>query len=491
MVDMANIPSSGRILLLAALFLPVSVWASDWSFNPYLTVSERYSDNVSLASSGTESSFVTEITPGFSLKKKGGRGELSVDYGLQTLLYSNDSGANTTNNQLSATLKSELIQEHFYLDANARISQQNTNQLGRIGASNYNTTGNLTETRSASVTPSWRSRFGNTAQLDARWQLSYTDSSGGIISGTTGNALSVNLQSGSAFPRTPWSLAYSLHNSDNSSSSFSSLTGTLGYILSHRTRFHLSVGTDSNNGNTTGFNQASGTFWNVGVDWTPSIRTSLGATVGHRFNGDSYGLNLTQRTRKATFALRYNESLSDVYSQITATGAYDLYICSDGRVLPVPAGTPLSDATCSPSGVIPAVPVSSLQLVNSVSLNKTWSGTASYRAGKSNFSLNLNKTRRELLNTTVGTVDDTYSLGGSWTLRIGPRTHSTLSLTTTHAKADASQTDYWTLAWLLSHQLSQKTTGTLELRRVEGDSAVAPAGSYTENSILARLHMTF
>jgi hypothetical protein len=60
----------------------------EWIFIPELTVREVYTDNVNLAPSGLEESdYVTEITPGFILRRDARRYKLDVDYALQGLIY--------------------------------------------------------------------------------------------------------------------------------------------------------------------------------------------------------------------------------------------------------------------------------------------------------------------------------------------------------------------------------------------------------------------
>jgi len=228
---------NSKLALLTAMLLPAAASAADVDFKPTFTASQRYSDNIALSSSNRESSFVTELRPGFSFSRQGARMRANVDYGLQGLLYTHDSGANSVNNQLAARLDSELIDENLFLDATARIGQQNRSLTGRSGVGNYNTSGNVGETRSFSLSPSWRSRFGNTARLDARWNLTYTDTDSPGFSGNTGNNLSVGLASGSAFNQMPWGLGYRVNHSDASGAGNrnSSLSGNLGYVFTPKT----------------------------------------------------------------------------------------------------------------------------------------------------------------------------------------------------------------------------------------------------------------
>jgi uncharacterized protein (PEP-CTERM system associated) len=481
--------------LSLALLTPASASAVDFDFKPTLSLMERFSDNVSLSATNPQSSFLSEIRPGFSLSSKGTRTRLSVDYGLQALLYSHDRDANTHNNQLTARLGSDWLDRRLVINADARIGQQNINSTGAVGTGNFNVTGNSAETRTFSIAPAWKSRFGNQANLDARWQLTYSDSDSAALSSTTANSLALSLSSGSAFNQIPWALAYRVAGSDANANGDrnASLSGTLGYIYSPKTRFNLTLGKDSNNGTTTGFDQADGIYWNVGVNWAPTLRTSLNATAGKRYNGDSYGLNLTHRTRKSSWALRYSEEITDAYALLTATSAVDIYNCG-GNTPPfiVTAGAVPDSAACgglTPTPIILAAVLSYPQLVDGFNLNRSWSGITTYKTGKSVFSLSLNKSRRELLATNGS--DSTYGLVGSWTLRVGPRTSSSLLFNATHSEnAVAEESDDLSLSWLLSYQLSRQATGVVELRRVERTSG-STTGAYDENSISARLNMSF
>ena len=478
---------ASRLLVAAIALVTGSAWA-DMTFTPTFSAMERYSDNVSLVTTGRESSFITEIRPGFKLSSKGGRGEYSVDYSLQSLLYSHDSKENALNNQLAATLRTEILEDHFFLDSSANISQVNTDLTKSTGTGNFNTTGNLSETKTVSLTPSWKSRFGDKAKLDARWMVSYSDSDNAAISGASASNLSVTLSSGPHFQRTPWGLNFQQQNSDGdaNASHFSSLSGNIGYAVTPKVTLNLTVGRDSNNGTTNAYSQTSGSFWSVGGSWNPSPRTSLGANVGKRYNGDSYGLSFNHRTRQTVWDLRYNEQVTDTFAQILQAIAYDVYLC-DNLLIFVPSGSGSPDpAVCLP--LIFNLPVLTSQLQSGFTLNKTLSGTVSYKTGKSTFALNLSRTQIDLLAT--ATNDETRAVTGSWNYKLTPRMTSTLSLSSTSAQAAGSKSDDWSMAWSLSRQLAKQATGTLEARRVKR-SDDSTNGGYSENSVSARLSMSF
>lgn len=490
-IGVASVPASPSVSGNAAAGKGTANTASagePW-FKPTLTINERYSDNIALTATDKTESFLTEVTPGFILNSRGARGSVFVDYGLQALLYSHDSDASTHYHQLAARMNSHWLDKRLTLDTDARIAQQNTNSTGPLGNGNYNLTGNRSETRSFGFTPSWKSHLGNDATFEARWKLTYVDSEASDLSGTTSNSLGLRLGNGSAFNRVPWNIAYQVRSSDASSRNGnrdSSITGTVGYIASRKTRVSLTAGKDFNNGTSSGFDRASGSFWNLGIDWAPSVRTHLGATAGRRFSGSSYGLDFSHRTRKSTWALNYVESITDAYQQINGA---DVYLCGGSFLLFVPTGTQPEPGTCSNPLLIGVyIPDNALQ--NQSSLSKSWSGVTTYSTGKSVFSLNYRQSQREQLSSSINESNDTYNLSGSWSLRLNPRLSSSLSLASIHTESIDIQNDDWSLAWVLSYRLARQATGALELRRVERDSD-SSTGPYTENSLSARLNMSF
>ncbi len=487
MLKQAKKPCSQRLLLLSLALAATTAWG-DWRLSPTLSVMGRYSDNIDLDTTGGQSAFLTEIRPGLSLTGKGGRANYQVDYGLQALVFSHDSDENALNHQLSANLRTELLEDSFFLDAGAHISQRNADQTLPSGTGNYNTTGNSLETRSLSLTPSWRSRFGNMAKLDARWQFSLADTDGATISNTAGNNLNIQLSSGTAFNRLPWSLGYQQQNSngDASAKRVSSLHGTLGYLISRKTQVNATLGQDSNDGNTAGFQQNGGSYWNLGMSWNPSPRTRLAATLGKRFNGNSYSLDFGHRTRRSAWSLRYSEQVVDTFALISNSVSYVGYMCGVSVIM-VPEGSVPSDTSCV---LIPGlvVPISVPSLQDGFNLTKTWVGTTSYNTGKSTFSLSLSDNRLDALAAALSS--NTTSLSGSWNWRLNSRLTSTLTLSSSQSDYAGSESEDWNLSWMLSRKLAKDATGVLEARHLDR-SDKSTTGGYSENSLSARVNLSF
>ncbi len=490
---MANTASSRQphragLLLLAAV-LPAS--AAQWDIKPSLDVSGRYTDNVRLGvGGGSQAAFITEIAPQVSIVGKSGHGsELNLLAGVQGLAYSHDSSSNTFNPILNGRLRSEPVEDLLFLDATAEVRFQDTNRTSPVGGGNYYLTDNLTETHTLSVTPSLRTRFGHTANGEARLGLRYSSSDGGTISDTSGTDLFMGLTSGTAFLRMPWSVSYRHSQTDNGNTRDETQTVNLytGYLVSAKTEFGFNIGYDKNTGSQR-LEDLGGSFWNLALKWNPTTRTGLSATVGRRYDGNSYGLSMTHRSRQSAWGLNYSESINDTFSQLTATDYYDIYECpaGSGRGYPVPAGSPPPSPVCRLS--TPSYPLQSARLVDDTTLTKTWSGVYSHQFGKRTLSLRLYATNREVLKT--GSTDDSIGVSGSWDWQLGARTRSSLNLALSSNTVDAQDSDYWSASWVLSRQFTPHASGSVELRHQEQQGSTT-VSDYTENSVAARVNMTF
>lgn len=486
---------------------PLYASASVLRITPSVTASLLYSDNVNLSSTAANASFVTSITPGVKIKSTGGRAAFDVGYNLDAQLYSNSASGNSLSHQLSLSGNVELLEDRLMLLLASRMSRQSTSLTGASGgnanlssglggaSSSYYDTSNRSTVRSLSVQPVWRTRFGADAQVEASWQstLTLTEAEAtGTTARNSGNNLTLSLSSGQRFLRTPWSLRYTSQKSGGagSSSRIYSLSGTIGYQPSPRTRYSLTFGQDGSNAATSDLSALDGPYWNLGVFWSPSSRISLEASAGRRRGSTSFGLNSTYRHRRYALALRYNETVQDSYAEVTTTEAYDLYTCP-GVSAPVPvaagAGAPAAGCTL----VLAAAQVQVASLGSALSLSKSWSGNASYNLGNSLITIALTSTRRDLVGNAIsGDSDESTSLSGAWSLRLGPRMGSVLSLSRSRAESAGAESEDTALGWTLTRRLAPDATGAIDLRHMQRGSG-SSTGGYSENSISTRINMNF
>jgi uncharacterized protein (PEP-CTERM system associated) len=481
----------GRNLFALALALSApTAYAADWTMTPRLDLRETYTDNVTLAPSGSrQSDFVTEISPGVSLSGTGGRLKVNANYSLQNLIYARDSSRNTLNHQFGGNANAELAKDVLFFDASASIRQQNISLLAPIGIDNTSATGNLTTVSTYSLSPYLVHKFGTFAQADARFTYDEVMNDSSAVSDSKSNGVNLGLHSGSAFNDLSWGANYSKQNISYSSApdnDTESASATLGYRLTPKFRVFATDGWERHN-----YISASGTpegsFWSAGFGWAPTSRTSIDASYGRRYFGKTYGFNLSHYTSHTTWSAGYSQDITTVRAlQLTLLGTVYYYDCG-AKGLWKSTDPHFHQTDCRPLG---SVPVFSQSLTDEAFISKRFQGSLGISTGKSSILFSGFNSLRQLQSS--ATQDRQYGASGSWSWKFAPRTNSNFSANWTRSTFDASgrQDDLWFFTLGLAHQFQPKLHGSLDLRHTQRKSNDS-AGDYREEAATAALGMTF
>ena len=476
----------------ATLVLVVSApgLAADWKLGAGVTVGETYTDNVTLAPSGSQQSdFITNVTPSISAVKNGARLKADVHYAMQNLFYARDSARNTTYHQLNAHANAELYEKEIYLDTLASISQAAISPLRSSGSDNSNATGNISNVRAFTISPYWTHRFGTTATATARYALSDVRNSSDAFSSSTNNSLNLALANGAAFGRVSWGLNHSEQHVDYANRpnvSFMTDSASLGYLITSRLKMTGTAGSENNSYLRSG-GITSGSFWNVDGAWAPSSRTSLDLGFGHHYYGNTWNMAFKTRGMYSEWTANYSESLTTSNSQsagITPTtlGQTTAFINASGSGLVLPAGTTILDPTQTQS--------------NQVFLNKQFGTGFNWKKGQSGISLRAYHSVKEAqesgqisgkLNNdpfqSTNTIKQT-GLSAGWTWELTPLMSSLLSVDINHAiYPDLGRTDNTTsVQFGINRKFSPKLNGNVSLRR-QARTSSQNASDYTENAL--------
>ncbi len=314
-----------RPLWILVCLLPATVFAaSDWKVTSGVGISERYTDNVSLAASGGQSSFITQVSPHIGMARRGKRGDVKLAYTLNGLLYDHDFSRNSLSHDLDASMQVEPVTGIMKLNGSARVAQQSASQFGPVGSNNqntYHTVANRVETRSVSLTPSLHNEFFERSLItDASLGLNYASSDSNVLASSTSNDLKLSLRNGARPNRLTYSASYQ-RRSGNSNGATSSVFGNesynLGYAVHQKARVFIAAGNDSSQGvaslqgrggrylsggatwspvsyfSLTGTVGQSGAapLFSLSGKWSPSRRINIAATAGRRNNASSYNLS--------------------------------------------------------------------------------------------------------------------------------------------------------------------------------------------------------
>lgn len=495
----------------AMLLTPSHGLAAEWKFTPSLDLKETYSDNIRLAPPGNEKSdFVTQINPGIALTGTGPRLKVNARYGMQNLVYADEGNRNTTRHNLNARANAELLDDFFYLDVNGSVSQQNISAFGTQSADNANVTDNLTETRTYSLSPYLRHRFGSMASSELRYTHDSVDTGTGGLSTSQANRILFNLNSGTAFKTLGWGLNYNKQKINYSDRTIDSetLSGSLRYVISPRLSLNATSGYEKNNYLSIG-EKPDSAFWSAGFTWAPAERTNITASAGKRFFGSTYALKINHRTRKTAWSLGYSEDITTTRDQFLLPATIDtadflnqLWTAS----IPDPVlRQQIVDAFIRDAGLPASLSDSINYFTNRYFLQKRLQGSVALNGIKNTLVLSMFNTLREaqtaqemdstlLGSNSLALNDETRQTGANllWNWRITPRTSSNMNVG--YAKTISLSTDREentkSIRFGLTRKFQPKLNGSLDFRHIQRDSNLS-GSDYRENAITASLNMRF
>lgn len=495
-----------------ALAWPVPAGAADWKVEPGIDLRETYTDNLTLAPSGSErGDFVTEISPRLSVKGTGPRMKLGAEYTMRNFLYARESGASNTHHQLQAAAHAEMVEDLFYIDGKASAGQQAISAFGPQVAGSGHLSGNQADVRTYSVSPYLQHRFGRSATAEMRFSHDSVGADTGGLLDSRSNRVRIGLNSGSAFRTLLWGIAYDDQKIEYESAEdveTRSLSGSLRYRLSPRFAVTAAGGYEDNSYVSIG-RKPEGKFWSLGAAWMPSERSSVEVSAGKRFFGDTLAIRAQHRTRLTVWSFGYQEDVTTTRSQFLVPSAQDTAAFLNGLWMSsIPdevAREELVRSFIREAG-LPAtlvVPVNSF--TNRVFLQKSAHASVALRGMKNTLTASVFRVEREPqsapgndvalgpgADTLLGEASRQDGVSTVWNWRLSPRTSVTAGAGYSRVRSEATgrRDDNVTARIGLTHQLQQKLTGGVELRRLEKRSSDSGA-EFRENAISAFLQMSF
>lgn len=476
MIHVAPMRATLCCLALASAYAPAA-GAVDWKVTPTLRTGATLSDNIYLSPDKTGDMVLT-ISPGVVVVKDSGRLRAQVDYQLENISSLSEGNRNTSYHRLNATASTEVLRDRFFVDANASIAQNNISPFGIIGIDNVNRTNNRTTVKSFGITSRYIQRFGSFATGQARYTRSeayYTD----VFSTRINDAVHVSLDSGSRFNTVGWGLAYNNSQSDTEivDTSAQSSSAYLAYIFSPRLRFRLTGGYEKLDIPTN--NKApEGEFWNVGFDYAPGPLTTLRASVGKRFFGDTRAFNLTRRSAHSTWLVNYSRDILNEQVVLPAI--------QPGFLINPATGAPALDPV---TGLPASLPVLLFLRFSETFLISEMTTSYSYEKGKSKITLSaFDKERDSQLR--VLKINETGA-NALWNLKVFPRTTADLGLGLLRSRLQPldRQDTFAYLTVGATHRLSAKSTASLTYRHQRRNSN--RDADYNENSLAFFVNMRF
>ena len=482
-----------------AMAFAMPAHALDWRLERSVGASASFTDNANQSATDPENALILSVTPSFTLRSQGSRRvQATMQYGLTGVARSGEGDSADLYHNLNAMGKAELIDDFLFIDGSARISQELISLLGSPADAEINDSNRAT-VGTYSISPYVQQRIGTFANAQGRYTHSGAIFENDVASDATSNAFSASLNSGTRFTDLSWGLNYSIREANNrdenvGDSTFERVTASAGYVLTRKFRVFGSVGQEWND--FLSVTETDGSSWSVGAGWAPTRRTSLEASVGERFFGNTYSATARHRTRTSNWNLSYVEDVSDISQFLGTTGTmYDYQCLVDGEIQIFedwPFSFPPAPTNCVSFNAKPGL---LFDLRNGVFVAKTLRAGVSWGKGKLNYSLSAFDTRRDYQ--LLDREDRSRGVTGAVNYRYAPKTNviGSVGLTRNEVPAALSSTtdredDLLTLSLGINHQFATDLSGALTFRHIQRDSNVADA-DYEENRLMASVNMRF
>lgn len=303
----------------AVLFMtPAPVWA-EWEFKPVVGVGATYTDNINLAvDSAAEDELVFEVSPSFSLVNDSKAWQVSLDYLMENLLFTRDSGNNQTFHSFSGSSISQLIGEELTLAINSRFYQQIIDPERAVRYSNISTSGNFSDAWVNSIAPRWTHNFGSRFTSLIEYRFARTDyfdraDDGRVLNDVETQTVTGRFGSQRRPGRINWDVVYNYQRAEPDMSrefEYERLTGVFEIPVADSLVLLAEGGAESDVLSDPSIAGLDESFWEGGVRWLRGDRTSAEFAVGHRFFGTTYRGSISHSGQRLTLAAGYGEDVS-------------------------------------------------------------------------------------------------------------------------------------------------------------------------------------
>jgi hypothetical protein len=304
--------AAGILAGIVALCQPAI--AGDWDFQPRVTVTELFTDNVNLTQNDRESDFITIVRPGFSLERTGAaRSHLSIDYSFDYSHYLRDKSRKDTHQYLDAEAGAEVFEDVFFVDGFASINQATISNTAGESATAITDTNNRTQVISTTINPNVRHHFRNWADYRFDYVLSNVRVADESIDSTVTQRYGSTLTSGRDFAFLNWSAETRAQTTDHRGADRTDERRlaqlTLRYVDRILFQPTASIGYEKIEDNTL-LEQPDGLIWSVGGLFRPGPRTDVQVSYGQRYGDSNTSLDASYAIGpKTTVRVTYSQAL--------------------------------------------------------------------------------------------------------------------------------------------------------------------------------------
>lgn len=321
------------------LILQTNVWGVE--VIPRIDVSETYNDNISLtAGSNSQDDYITQLNPGLNISSEGKRTNFLFDYRMQNIFYRHNEQNDDTYHQATLTTRSELLSNRFFIDIDGTFSQRNVGVSDSISFDNLSVDErNRSDVTTYRASPYYEQKIGKFAKLMLQYSekgMDYEKNTSTILDSDTKTS-SVTIANGQLFRKLSWRLTGKREKVAYDGLEEESLTEDSSLELRYKIgakSYVIGVKGYENNQYPNSISATNkGGYWNAGVGWKPSKRTSMELTRGERYFGNTTAFSLSHEKSKMYWNLSYKED-------VTTASSFEFELVDTGNeILTVPVAT--------------------------------------------------------------------------------------------------------------------------------------------------------
>ncbi len=325
------------LLGLVSCALSATSFAAEITTTAAVAPGITYTDNVCLSKTNKQDAWVGMVTPSGSIRGSGRKASFNINGSVQfnTLTDSQleddgcTGGAFENREQFAPNINANgsaiLIDDWLTLNATGRANQNQISPFIGGGADSLDGNGNTNTFYQYSLSPALTRRLKDFATYNLRYNYREVINTANQVSDNTSDSWSTNLQSGNS-AKTSWNVFGDYRTVSFSDDDLISVGGApaqpredtelrstgvdLGYQLNREWQVNGSYGWEWNEFQTVNDEDTDGQTWDLGVRWTPSVRTTVNIGSGERFFGSTPRLSITHERKRSTFSASYRREIT-------------------------------------------------------------------------------------------------------------------------------------------------------------------------------------
>lgn len=435
--------------ILSGFSIAFASVAGDWKLNTSVKIDESYSDNIELSPNNKKSSLVSQLGLNLAADYQAQNASLNLSSSNTQAWYSHNHDLDQSYNNISADGKMLLWPNGLTFTASASVANQARNSSRNA----------LAGIVSADVIQTEQYQTGLEYDIkNSRYSLStraafQVNKSEDRIGENKGSSFSLTSANGNAARHIFWDISgkYSERENETRNSEQHVTELKIGLITNYNILPFIRYYSEDNSGSinrrnnletnsygfgfrwqpinrlildasynhpiddtiddsVAGLDQEQEPYYDVLLNWQPSIRTKIQASYTQRFFGDSYGLNLQHGSRRLTNTISYDESVQS-FTRNNFQVVSSTFLCQN------PNAVELADCFIQTAGTfdpqdLTFFTIESLELFedNDYWLNKRFSWSSVLTLPRTKFSLKVTSSDRQNLNSDINNTIKSISL---------------------------------------------------------------------------------